>query len=124
MKAMLESNMIEANENRMEIIEFEPKVVEKMLEFCETDKIRNFENLEEEVFKIAHKYQIKDLMVRLFGFFYNIFYSKSFRILLLKNWLNPLLPKIIVTAICLLINMAWKNTKSGVLSFDCLFFES
>ena len=60
---MFEVDMKEALENRMEIPDFEPVVVQTMIEFCENDKVEDLHKLTEDVFKIAHKYQIEDLMV-------------------------------------------------------------
>ena len=65
-KAMFDSGMKEAQENSMEINEFEPAIIEKMVEFCQTETIAAFDGQEEEVFKIAHKYQIQELMVSFF----------------------------------------------------------
>jgi antitoxin component of MazEF toxin-antitoxin module len=61
-KAMFETEMKESFENCVIIKEFEPKIVEKMIEFCQTNTINEIENEEENLFKIAHKYQISDLM--------------------------------------------------------------
>uniref|UniRef100_A0A914QCT1 BTB domain-containing protein n=1 Tax=Panagrolaimus davidi TaxID=227884 RepID=A0A914QCT1_9BILA len=56
--AMLESNFREAEENLVEITDNEPEIVEKMIEFCETDEIEITEGFEYELYQIAHKYQI------------------------------------------------------------------
>uniref|UniRef100_A0A914Y2C7 BTB domain-containing protein n=1 Tax=Panagrolaimus superbus TaxID=310955 RepID=A0A914Y2C7_9BILA len=54
--------MKEKSDNCVEIIEFNPEIVEKMIEFCESDDIKEYENCEEDLFKIAHKYEILVLM--------------------------------------------------------------
>uniref|UniRef100_A0A914PNT1 BTB domain-containing protein n=1 Tax=Panagrolaimus davidi TaxID=227884 RepID=A0A914PNT1_9BILA len=45
-----------------EITDAKPKVVQKMVEFCETDNIKEYEGYEDELLKLAHKYQIPDLV--------------------------------------------------------------
>uniref|UniRef100_A0AC35FHT0 BTB domain-containing protein n=1 Tax=Panagrolaimus sp. PS1159 TaxID=55785 RepID=A0AC35FHT0_9BILA len=60
--AMFESSFTEACENRVKINDFEPQTVQKMLEFCETDDIKEFNGYECELFGIAHKYLMNDLM--------------------------------------------------------------
>uniref|UniRef100_A0A914QSV1 BTB domain-containing protein n=1 Tax=Panagrolaimus davidi TaxID=227884 RepID=A0A914QSV1_9BILA len=61
-KKMFEAEMKEKFENFVEIKEFAPKIVEKMIEFCETDNIKDLEDSEDDLFKIAHLYQIQQLM--------------------------------------------------------------
>uniref|UniRef100_A0AC34FP07 BTB domain-containing protein n=1 Tax=Panagrolaimus sp. ES5 TaxID=591445 RepID=A0AC34FP07_9BILA len=60
---MFENDMKEKSDISVEIIEFKPEIVEKMVEYCENDFIKEHKDFEEELFKIAHKYQIFDLMV-------------------------------------------------------------
>uniref|UniRef100_A0AC34FJU1 SKP1 component dimerisation domain-containing protein n=1 Tax=Panagrolaimus sp. ES5 TaxID=591445 RepID=A0AC34FJU1_9BILA len=77
------SNFIEATQNCVTITNFKPKIVEKMIEFCVTDNIDydndddydngtndekeerklSIEKFEEDMFKIAHFYQIDVLLV-------------------------------------------------------------
>uniref|UniRef100_A0A914PPL7 BTB domain-containing protein n=1 Tax=Panagrolaimus davidi TaxID=227884 RepID=A0A914PPL7_9BILA len=57
-KDMFEST----TENFVEINEFEVETVQKMIEFCETDNIKDVNGCESDLFKIAHKFQIPDLM--------------------------------------------------------------
>ena len=51
-------------EATIDVTEFEPKIVEKMIEFCNFDTIENFENEELELFSIATFYKIPSLLVR------------------------------------------------------------
>jgi hypothetical protein len=46
----------------VEIDEFEAEPVQKMIEFCETDNIKDVNGYESDLFKMAHKYQMNDLM--------------------------------------------------------------
>uniref|UniRef100_A0AC34F849 BTB domain-containing protein n=1 Tax=Panagrolaimus sp. ES5 TaxID=591445 RepID=A0AC34F849_9BILA len=48
--------------NFLEISDFKAVIIQKMVEFSETDEIKDFKGYEQELFKIAHKYQIPDLM--------------------------------------------------------------
>uniref|UniRef100_A0AC35EWL4 Uncharacterized protein n=1 Tax=Panagrolaimus sp. PS1159 TaxID=55785 RepID=A0AC35EWL4_9BILA len=59
---MFESNYIEARGNRVKINDFGLQTVQKMLEFCETDNIKEFNGYECELFGIAHKYHVNDLL--------------------------------------------------------------
>uniref|UniRef100_A0A914QEK3 BTB domain-containing protein n=1 Tax=Panagrolaimus davidi TaxID=227884 RepID=A0A914QEK3_9BILA len=61
-KAMFETDMKEKVQNVVEIADFEAKIVQKLVEFCETDTVENLESCEIELFKIAHKYRIQELM--------------------------------------------------------------
>uniref|UniRef100_A0A914QRU3 BTB domain-containing protein n=1 Tax=Panagrolaimus davidi TaxID=227884 RepID=A0A914QRU3_9BILA len=61
-KAMFETDMKEKVQNVVEITDFEAKIVQKLVEFCETDTVENLESCEIELFKIAHKYRIQELM--------------------------------------------------------------
>uniref|UniRef100_A0A914XTB1 BTB domain-containing protein n=1 Tax=Panagrolaimus superbus TaxID=310955 RepID=A0A914XTB1_9BILA len=47
----------------IKIDKFEPKIVKKMIEFCNNDSIENFENDELEMFSIANTYKIQSLMI-------------------------------------------------------------
>uniref|UniRef100_A0A914YW47 BTB domain-containing protein n=1 Tax=Panagrolaimus superbus TaxID=310955 RepID=A0A914YW47_9BILA len=61
-KAMFETNMKETTDNVVEIPDFEFNIVQKMVEFCENNTILDCEGLEAEIFKIANKYLMDDLM--------------------------------------------------------------
>lgn len=63
--AMGSSNFKEGQENRVNIDDFEPEIIEKMIEFCETDKIEESQGYELGLYKIARKYQIESFMVKL-----------------------------------------------------------
>uniref|UniRef100_A0A914QEA5 BTB domain-containing protein n=1 Tax=Panagrolaimus davidi TaxID=227884 RepID=A0A914QEA5_9BILA len=57
-KDMFESTI----QNFVEITDFRYEVLQKMVEFCETDDIKEVKGYECELFKAAHKYQMNDLM--------------------------------------------------------------
>ena len=76
-KTMFESGMKEAKENAMDIPDFDYDVIKKMIDFCETDAVPTFQGLEEDVFKIAHKYNIQDLMVCFLSYIYLIIFYNS-----------------------------------------------
>uniref|UniRef100_A0AC34F524 BTB domain-containing protein n=1 Tax=Panagrolaimus sp. ES5 TaxID=591445 RepID=A0AC34F524_9BILA len=61
-KAMFDSNMKETAENVVEIPDFEFNIVKKMVEFCENNTIIDCKGSEIEIFKIANKYLMDDLM--------------------------------------------------------------
>uniref|UniRef100_A0AC34GTQ8 AP-2 complex subunit sigma n=1 Tax=Panagrolaimus sp. ES5 TaxID=591445 RepID=A0AC34GTQ8_9BILA len=74
-KAMFASNMKESIENRVRIPDFKAEIVEKMIEFCETDKVKNSKKIETDLYTIAQKYQMssfiysdKEFCARLYGF--------------------------------------------------------
>uniref|UniRef100_A0A914Q9E0 Uncharacterized protein n=1 Tax=Panagrolaimus davidi TaxID=227884 RepID=A0A914Q9E0_9BILA len=50
--------MKENTDNAVEIKEFKPEIVEKMIEFRENDDIKEYKNYEADLFKIAHKYEM------------------------------------------------------------------
>ena len=60
---MFEANYKEVQENRMEITDFEPKIVKKMIEFFETDNVQETAEDEVELYKIANKYEFVSFMV-------------------------------------------------------------
>uniref|UniRef100_A0AC35GTK4 BTB domain-containing protein n=1 Tax=Panagrolaimus sp. PS1159 TaxID=55785 RepID=A0AC35GTK4_9BILA len=61
-KAMFASNMKEAIENRVRIPDFKAEIVEKMIEFCETDKVKNSKKIETDLYTIAQKYQMNSFI--------------------------------------------------------------
>ena len=62
-KTILETGGKKKKENSMEIDDFDPQIVQKMVAVCETENVDNFDGQEEELFKIGHKYQIQELKV-------------------------------------------------------------
>uniref|UniRef100_A0AC34FI06 BTB domain-containing protein n=1 Tax=Panagrolaimus sp. ES5 TaxID=591445 RepID=A0AC34FI06_9BILA len=48
--------------DRLRITDFQPKVIQKMIEFCNNDSIENFEYEETSLFAIGYDYKIKSLM--------------------------------------------------------------
>uniref|UniRef100_A0AC34FP57 BTB domain-containing protein n=1 Tax=Panagrolaimus sp. ES5 TaxID=591445 RepID=A0AC34FP57_9BILA len=68
---MFQGSYIEAQKKEVEIPDFEPEIVEKMIEFCETDKIDKTDGDEIEIYKIARKYQIEALMIYTYNLMIN-----------------------------------------------------
>jgi hypothetical protein len=48
--------------DRLRIADFQPKIIEKVVEFCNTDPIKDFENEETNIFAMAYSYKIPSLM--------------------------------------------------------------
>uniref|UniRef100_A0A914QVW6 BTB domain-containing protein n=1 Tax=Panagrolaimus davidi TaxID=227884 RepID=A0A914QVW6_9BILA len=62
-KSLFFKDMFESTtQNFVEITDFQFEVLQKMIEFCETDDIKGVNGYECELFKAAHKYQMNDLM--------------------------------------------------------------
>ncbi|XP_033216189.1 uncharacterized protein LOC117172404 [Belonocnema kinseyi] len=58
---MFSHQMIENISSKLEIDDFEPKVVKEFLRYLYTGKISNWDNYIDKLFAIAHKYQVEDL---------------------------------------------------------------
>lgn len=48
--------------DRLRIFDLQPKVLRKMVEFCNTDAIRDYEYEETSLFALGHDYKIDSLM--------------------------------------------------------------
>ena len=60
---MFEGGWKESANNSVSIPDFDHIVIQKMVEFCETETIEVTDGVEESLYKIADKYQIQELKV-------------------------------------------------------------
>ena len=60
-KRMIESPMQENRENRVEITDFDPKVVQELLTYIYTGEAPNLKKMPQELLKIAEKYELQRL---------------------------------------------------------------
>ena len=61
-KAMFEHRMSETISSRVEITDFDPKVIQEMLHYIYTDQAPNLESMAQNLFVAAEKYQLERLM--------------------------------------------------------------
>lgn len=60
-KSMFTHKMSENQEGKVKIDEFQPQVIDAMLNYIYTGKMKNLSEIADELFKAAHKYEIIDL---------------------------------------------------------------
>uniref|UniRef100_A0A914XQA9 BTB domain-containing protein n=1 Tax=Panagrolaimus superbus TaxID=310955 RepID=A0A914XQA9_9BILA len=65
-RSSLFKELLSNGTDRLRITDFQPKVIQKMIEFCNSDLIKNFENEETSLFAIGYDYKIKSLMANIY----------------------------------------------------------
>ena len=70
-KAMFESNMMESQTNEVKIVDFQPEVVEAMLEYIHTGWSNNLFTFPQEMLAAAHRYELEHLKVSCLDFLVN-----------------------------------------------------
>lgn len=84
-RAMFAHNMKEKQYGVIEVAEFESEVVKKMVDYLYTRKLGNIEGVTQELFKIAHRYQIHELCHRCEEYYlFNVYFNNGYIVEMLE----------------------------------------